>query len=135
MAKFIINNFEVNIFHRILIRTNKTLDSDTSKLAKIYQTHLHNNKISTKTINTRTLQGRYQRAMDVERMDILKETVMTKKTKTVKSVKDIPTNTRNNNSITNKINQVIYSCYKINEQIKHKIEILEKLISNRHYCC
>lgn len=42
-------------------------------------------------------------------------------------MKDIPPNTRNNNSITNKINQVIYSCYKINKQIKYKIEISGKI--------
>ncbi|KAL4127063.1 hypothetical protein QTP88_011261 [Uroleucon formosanum] len=42
------------------------------------------------------------------------------------SVKGIFSKTRNNDSITNEINHVIYSCYKINEQ-KHKIEILGKV--------
>ncbi|KAL4122483.1 hypothetical protein QTP88_014805 [Uroleucon formosanum] len=41
-------------------------------------------------------------------------------------VKGIFSKTRNNDSITNEINHVIYSCYKINEQ-KHKIEILGKV--------
>ncbi|KAL4153562.1 hypothetical protein QTP88_001395 [Uroleucon formosanum] len=40
--------------------------------------------------------------------------------------KGIFSKTRNNDSITNEINHVIYSCYKINEQ-KHKIEILGKV--------
>jgi len=42
-------------------------------------------------------------------------------------VKGIIPNTRNKNSITNKINHVMYSCYKINQQTKHKIEILGKI--------
>jgi len=43
------------------------------------------------------------------------------------SVKGISPNTRNNNGMTNEINHVVYSCYKINEQIKDKIEILGKI--------
>lgn len=74
MAKFIIN-----LFRRILIRTNKTLNLHTIKSAKIYQTHLQDNKISIKTTNTGTLQGRYQRVMDVARLDILKEIATAKK--------------------------------------------------------
>jgi len=42
-------------------------------------------------------------------------------------VKGLFPKTRNKSSITNEINHVIYSCYKINEQIKHKIEILGKI--------
>lgn len=43
------------------------------------------------------------------------------------SVKDIFPKTRNKNSIINEIDHVIYSCYNLNEQIKHKIEILGKI--------
>jgi len=37
IAKFMINNLQINIFHHILIRTNKTLDLHTIKLVKIHQ--------------------------------------------------------------------------------------------------
>lgn len=67
--------------HRTLIRTNQTLDLHTITLTKIYQIQLHGNRISTKTTNTGTLQGRYQRVMNVARLDTLKEIVTTKKTK------------------------------------------------------
>jgi hypothetical protein len=65
--------------------------------------------------------------MVVARWDILKEIVTTKKKlklpQTPGSVKGIFPKTRNRNS-NNEINHVIYSCYRINEQIKHKIGIL-----------
>ncbi|KAF0692410.1 Uncharacterized protein FWK35_00033489 [Aphis craccivora] len=81
----------------------------------MYQIQLHSNRISTKTTNTGTLQGRYQRVMNVASLQ------------TPGSVKDIFPKTRNKNSIINEIDHVIYSCYNINEQIKHKIEILGKI--------
>lgn len=83
MAILIINPSRTNILkhiHRIFIQINKTLDLHTTKLTKTYPIHLHKKIISTKATSTGTLQGQYQRVMDVAKWDILREIVTIKKT-------------------------------------------------------